>query len=273
MIIMKNLFLFKEWLGLSPEAKFGFAPSKLFVKKPFYTEEPMEPLRSTYVLDELVKMGRVNSRIPLKTWANIVEYGNDTGGLHVSISPLGSFKIIIRKYINDSNGNIVPICKDVIPLLNDFNHKGDNDPSEIVLANDLHHRLSKIDTQTVESINKNYNKLEELVIDVAKSVKASHPAVMSYGGVVKVEEHTYMIWLEYKGYGNGVPNSQKGERFSIYLQYKPEKGLIHSWACEVTSPVKQRLYISTPSEWDELFSPSQPHSEITKCIMEILSTY
>lgn len=265
--------LFKEWLGLSPEAKFGFAPSKLFVKKPFYTEEPMEPLRSTYVLDELVKMGNVNTRPPLKTWANIVEYGNDTGGLHVSISPLGSFKIIIRKYINDANGNVVPICKDVIPLLNDFDHKGSNDPSEIILANDLHARLSKIDSESVESISKNYTKLEDLVVEVAKSVKASHPAVMSYGGVVKLEQNSYMIWLEYKGYGNGVPNSQKGERFVMYLQYKPEKGLIHSWGCEVTSPVKQRTYISTPSEWDELFSPQQPTSEITNCIMEILSTY
>lgn len=265
--------LFKEWLGLSPEAKFGFASNKLILKKPFYTEEPMEPLRGTYLLDELVKMGSVNSRIPLKTWANIVEYGNDAGGLHVSVSPLGSFKIIIRKYINDVNGNVVPICKDVIPLLNDFDHKGDNDPSEMVLANDIYHRLSKIDTSMIESVNKNYKKLEELVIDVAKSVKARHPDVMTYGGTLKLAENTYMIWLEYKGYGTGLPNSQKGEKFVIYLDYKPEKGLIHSWACEVTSPVKQRLHISTPSEWDELFSPSQPHSEITNCIMEIFSTY
>ena len=265
--------LFKEWLGLSPEAKFGFAPSKLFLKKPFYTEEPIEPLRGVYLLDELVKMGKLNSRIPLKTWANIVEYGSDAGGLHVSVSPLGSFKIIIRKYINDANGNVVPICKDVIPLLNDFDHKGDNDPSEIVLANNVFQRLSKIDTTMLEVVNKNYTKLEELVIDVAKSVKASHPALMNYGGTIKLQDNTYMIWLEYKGYGNGLPNSQKAERFVIYLEYRQEKGLIRSWGCEITSPMKQRLYISTPSEWDELFSPSQPHSEITNCIMEILSTY
>jgi hypothetical protein len=270
---MKNLFLFKEWLGKSPEAKFGFAPNLVLIKKPFYSEEPLERLRSTELLDELIKMGNVNQRIPIKTWSNIVEYGNDPGGLHVSISPLGSFKIIVRKYITDGHGKISPICIDVIPLINDFNHKGDNDPSELILADDIYKRLVKMDSQPLEKFNYGYDKLEDLVVNMAKRCQNQIPIWMKYGGVIKIEDNCYAIWFQYKGYGNGAPNSQKNEKFMIYLQYKPEKGLIHSWGCEINSPAKQREFLSTPSEWDELFSPDQDKNQIVDNLMKIFMTY
>jgi hypothetical protein len=270
---MKKYFLFKEWLQKTPESLFGFATTQLHVKKPFYTEEPIEKLDSSHVLEELVRMGKLNGRIPTKTWSNILEYGNEPGGLNVSISPLGSYKIIVRKYISDNKGNIIPICKNVIPLLNDFDHKGDNDPSELKLASDIFNVLSKIDQEKLEAPKADWNGLEILTTDLAKRVKMEHPPIMNYGGVIKLNEHTYIIYLTYKGYGNGTPGSQKSEEFIIYMQYKPNKGLIHSWGCEVNSPARTRLYLSAPSEWDELFSPSQPNDEIVNCIMKILSTY
>lgn len=270
---MKKFFLFKEWLGKSPESLFGFSDTRAFVKKPLYTEEPLEKLDSTHVLDELIKMGKINNREPVKTWSNIVEYGSEPGGLHVSISPLGSYKIIVRKYISDMHGNPIPICKHVIPLLNDFDHKGDNDPSELILANDIYDVLHKLDSGSLEAANDSYGGLRDLTLDLAKRVQLDHPPIMNFGGVIKLSDDVYMIYLTYKGYGNGTPQSQKSEEFVIYMQYKPKKGLIHSWGCEINSPVKSRLYISTPSEWDELFSPSQSNEEIIDCIMKILSTY
>lgn len=270
---MKKYFLFKEWLGKTPESIFGFTTTRVYSKKPFYEEEPMEKLDSTHVLEELVKMGKLNGRIPAMTWSNILEYGNEPGGLNISISPLGSYKIIIRKYISDHSGNIIPICKHVIPLLNDFDHKGDNDPSELKLAGGIYELLSKIDHEELETPNNNWTGLELLTTDLAKRIKMEHPPIMNWGGVIKLDEHTYVIYLTYKGYGNGAPGSNKAEEFVIYMQYKPKKGLIHSWGCEVNSPVSSRLYMSMPSEWDELFSPSQPREEIVNCVMKILSTY
>lgn len=270
---MKNLFLFKEWLGKSPEARFGFAPNLTILKKPFYSEEPIERLKSSELLDELVKIGKINNRIPIKTWSNIVEYGNEPGGLHVSISPLGSFKVIVRKYISDGHGEIVPICIDIIPLLDEFDHKGDRDPSESILANDIYKKLTILDSQPLEKFNYDYEKLEDLVIGMAQRCQLKMPIWMNYGGVIKIEDNCYGIWFQYKGFGNGAPNSQKNEKFIIYFQYKQKKGLIYSWGCEINSTVKQRQFFSTPSEWDELFSPDQHKDKIIESLMKIFMTY
>jgi len=271
---MKKISLFKEWLAKRPEDIFGFAPQhKIEKKTPFYEEQPIENLRSTLVLDDLFHLGMIGNKVPVKNWPNIVEYGNEAGGLHVSVSPLGSYKIIIRKFIKNEGGNLIPVCKSVIPLLNDYDHKGDNDPSEEILADDLYKKLVEIEKEPIDPVDNNYKGLEDLTLRLAQRIRLEHPSIMTYGGIIKLQENVYLIYMNYRGFGNGVPNNQKAESFNIYMQYKPNKGLIHSWGCEVTSPSRTRLYMSTPSEWDELFSPRQKPEEIIDCLMKIFMTY
>ena len=269
----KIKMLFSEWLGKSPEEKFGFRPKISIKASPFYLEEPMEPFRSSLMLKELYNLGHINQRKVSKDWDTEIVYGEGVGKMQVDVSPLGSYKIIL-KYINDLQGNLTGICRYIQPLVNDFNHKGPNDPREQVLADKLYNKLQEMDAEPLPApMSGKLKEFEKVVHKFASVVKTEHPAIMVYEGLRKLDENNYLMSFEYKGYGNGLPNSNKAEKFLINWQYMPKEGLIHTWGYEVVSKSVTRTYIPTPSEWDEYFTPSQPSEVIIGCIREAFMTY
>lgn len=265
---------FNEWLGKSPEAKFGFAPKVKISSKPFYLEQPIEEFDVVEMLSELKNMGDINDKIKDDSWSNMLIYGKGVGKIEVDTSPLGSFKLIIRRYVNDKQGKRIAICRKVIPLINDFNHRGPNDPSELIVATKIYDLLKVIDSEPLQAGKLDWQEnFVKLVNRLAKQVKVQHPAIMVYEGLLKLNDNNYLLSFTYKGFGNGLPQSQKAERFLINMQYLPEEGLIHTWGYEVASKMKMRSYYVTPSEWDEYFCPTQNDAEIINCIQEILMTY
>lgn len=266
--------LFSEWLGKSPEEKFGFRPKLQLQNKPFYLEQPMEPFKSTELLKELVNLGQINQRRISKNWDTELLYGEGVGKMQVDVSPLGSFKIILRRYINDLKGNYTGICRYVQPLVNDFNHKGPNDPTEQVIADKLHQKLTEMDAEPLPTpMSGKVKEFEKVVHRFASAIKNDHPLVLVYEGLNRMDENNYLMSFTYRGFGNGLPNSNKAEKFLINWQYMPTEGLIRTWGYEVVSKSVTRTFIPTPSEWDEYFTPTQPSEVIVGCIKEAFMTY
>lgn len=270
----QNKLFFMEWLGKRPEDKFGFAPKVHIHKKPFYLEQPIEEFNVVEMLDELKSMGDINGKVIDDSWSNMLVYGKGVGKIEIDTSPLGSFKLIIRRYVNDKKGKRIAICRRVVPLINDFNHRGPNDPSESIVATKLFDELKVIDAEPFEVGKSDWkDNFTKLVHKFAKHVKVQHPTIMVYEGLLKLNDLNYLLSFTYKGFGNGLPQNQKAERFLINMQYLPEEGLVHSWGYEVASKMKVRSYYVTPSEWDEYFCPTQGDSEIIKNLHEIFMTY
>jgi hypothetical protein len=272
---MKNILLFKEWLGVSPEIKFGFSPkTPEFNRKPFYLEQPIEEFNLERMLNELKDMGKVGTKMPNDSWGTSVKYGEGVGAIQVDSSPYGSFKCIVRRKVTDLEGNLTDCCRLVVPLINDFNHRGPNDPSESIVADKLFDKLNEIDREPLQAPKGNWTEnFFKLIQKFNENVKNKHPLIMEYEGYIKQDDNNYLFAFTYRGYGNGLPNSQKAEKFLINMQYQPKTGLIHSWGYEVASPQRVREFYVTPSEWDEYFCPTQPANEIIGCLSEIFMTY
>lgn len=271
---MTNKLLFKEWLGVAPEDKFGFQKPKNLDFTPFYNEEPLEPIKVSDILDELTSLGNIGNKKPSRLFENEVDYGNDINKLQVSVSPYGSLKIIIRKNIKALEGTNVSICHKIMPLINDYNHADPNDDSmEKKYANDIMDVLENLDKLPIMHGKTNYDGLRDLVLEMARNVRSIHPKVMRFEGVTQSGKNDYTISFSYNGMGVEAPGAKRIEQFDIHVSYEDKLGLIRCWGNEISSPTRQHLWYVQPSEWDEYFSPNQKNSQIIECIANALSTY
>jgi len=271
---MHKKLLFKEWIGKSPEVMYGFRPDISTIPVPFYELEPIEAFDCEKCLQALASTGDIDGKKPNDEWKTQLSYGTGLGKISVTSSPYGSYKFVIRRYVTDAKGNLVPICRLVIPLTNDFNHRGPNDPGEEILAVKMYDKLKQISLEQFPSPNCNFQKnFAHFVYNFSKAVKLKHPQIMVYQGTVKLDDNNYVISFTFKGYGNGVPNSQKAEEFLINWQYLPDVGLLRCWGYDVVSPSSQREWLPAASEWDEYFCPTQPANQIMSCVLEAFMTY
>ena len=271
---MNHKMLFKEWFGKSPEVKYGFRPNVTTIQTPFYELEPIEAFSVEKCLDALVATGQLDGKQANDIWKTQISYGHGLGKITVTSSPYGSYKFVIRRYVTDAKGNLIPLCRLIIPLTNDYNHKGPNDPGEEILAVKMYDKLKQIMSEPYPAPNKDYQqKFAKFVYNFSKAVKLKHPTIMVYQGTVKLDDNNYIISFTFKGFGNGVPNNQKAEEFLINWQYLPDVGLLRCWGYDVVSPSRQREWQPAPSEWDEYFSPNQPEKQIMSCVMEAFMTY
>lgn len=276
---MYNKLYFKEWFGKSPAALFGF-PSPVKLPKSsenLYEQEPLEPLRVSGILSELVNLGKIGTKIPIRKFESKVIYGeaiNPIGNYVVEVSPYGSLKIVLRRQIADLQGETVAICKQILPLINDYNHVGIHDiEEELRIAVNVNTFLEEVDKTPLEKPDNKYTGLRKLALDLAAETRARHPHVMIYNGVVENNSNNYTIYFSFTGEGVEAPGSNRAEQFNINLAYYPEKGLIRCWGNDILSPIKQRLWRLQPSEWDEYYAPSQTNKEIVETIRNAFSTY
>lgn len=271
---MYSKLLFKEWLGVAPENKFGFQKPSTVNFSPFYEEKPLEPLKISDILTELASLGKVGQKNPNRFFENAMSYGDELGKLYVEVSPFGSLKIIVRKTIKALEGTLIPICHKIFPLINDYNHIMDgNNPIEKKYANDIMDILENLDSQPILSGKVKYDGLRDLTLEMARQVRSYHPKVMRFEGVTQSDKNNYTISFGYNGMGVEAPGANRAEQFDIHLSYDENLGLIRCWGNEITSPTKQHLWYVQPSEWYEYFSPSQKNSQIIECISNALSTY
>ena len=270
------LLEFKSWFNKSPEEIYGFGDKQDVSDKEneVYEQNPIQHLDSNALLDNLQRLGPIGTKKPYRSKASILEFGDDFGKYIISVSPLGSFKILLRRDIKDLKGHPAPILIRCYPLVNDYKHlSGFNDEEK--LSQYIYDQIKKLNDSNIEYCKEGYTNEEflKLVLKISQALRNKHPEIMYFNEVVRINDHNYTISYGYKGAGNGLPAWRRALQFQVHLQNIPRLGLIRTWGNEVSTSNKSPEWEIQPSEWDEVFANTQKPEDIIENINRIFSTY
>jgi hypothetical protein len=269
---MENKLEFNNWYKLQEYADYGFSDISSIVvgeKDNIFKQKPANVLfKVDYFLDRLTEILNGESKKIVRKWAEEILWTDNSHLMETNVNPFGSLRITTRKHIKDLNGEITPICKDVFDI--DEKHNG----KEYDVAEVVYERIKKIRAQNYDYALKEYKDIEKLAVALYKACLNEYPSyIMFPKGLKKIEENYYKIFFEFKGSGAGAPGNVRAEQFDIDLAFDKDKGLLKCWGYGIDSPMKQRLFIASPSEWCEYFSPKEDKNKIIKCIIKTLMTY
>jgi hypothetical protein len=262
---------FRKWLVSEGKDLFGINRERE-AKKSDNDDFPIKPIDSGIILEAIMghKLGDMEA---FSEFHDQIQWGRNTGAIQMVISPLGSFKSIIRKLQEDLNGQKVWACKRIIPYREMLHVSRE---VEEVMAEEIFERVEECWRDDVEPPSGDYSALERLSVKVAERCRSKEvkPEIMVFRGVrrVKMNEH-YNIHFECSGHGVEAPGSMRLEQFSIDMAYDKSSGMIRSYGYGIQSPTRQHLWQPQPSEWDENFSPNQDEKEIVEAIAAAFSTY
>ena len=258
---------FREWASEEKNDLFGFERARNLARRKKEEVMPIEPIEIETIMKELVVLP-LGTKKALWDWHDKVSWGNEnrSGSLLIDMSPIGSFKALIRQSIVDSQGDTTWICKNIY----DFNEHKEKNPTTISMM--LYDELTKADLDT-DSCNRDFNKLEQYALKIAGRMKLEHPKIMMFNKLKKMHDNYYLTTFNFCGHGVEAPGARRVEQFHVHLLFDKNKGLIRSWANDVSSPTNQHTWEVQPSEWDEWFAPSQDFKEISNVIVNALMSY
>jgi len=263
---------FKNWL-LKENDIFGFEKGKRAKEQPAEVNDyPIVPINTELVVNALMKM-EISTHEPFSKSLDEVQWGRDVGAVKMVISPLGSFKSIVRKLSTDLDGNRVWLCKKILPY-NDLLHA--TQAFDENLALEVFKHIEVVANEETETPSREYDGLEKLTRRVAAVCRRKDvmPEIFIFKGIKQIAKNeNYLIYFECTGHGVEAPNSSRLEQFIIDMSYDRRAGIIRSFGHDVQSKTRQHLWIPQPSEWDEYFSPRQSETDIATCIGAALSTY
>lgn len=270
------LLEFQSWFQKTPEELYGYAGKQNLLQssQEAYEQDPIQHLNSDLLLDNMQKFGPIGSKLPHRANSSVLEFGDDFGKYIVSVSPLGSFKILLRREIKDLKGHPAPILIRCYPLVNDYKHlTGVNDEEK--LANYIYDQIIKINEKNINYCKEEYSREDffKLVIKISEALRLKHPEIMTFNEVVRIDDNNYTISYSYKGAGNGLPAWRRALQFQVHLQNIPHLGLVRTWGNEVSTSNKSPEWEVQPSEWDEIFANTQKPEDIIENINRIFSTY
>lgn len=263
---------FKNWLISEGKDLFGFERDSAEPKRKVEDESPITPISADIILEYLHSRD-IDGHKCFSDSHDHVQWGRHPGAVQMVISPLGSFKSIIRKLQVDLLGEQVWVCKEIVPYKEILKAtvKLDED-----VAEDIFEKLSAHWKCDVEAPSGDYAGLEHLTIKVAEACRRKDviPELFVYRGVRMMDRNRrYNIHFELAGQGVEAPGSSRVEQFSIDMVYEKDSGMIRSFGYDIQSPTKGHVWRPQPSEWDEKFSPSQDENQIVAAICAALSTY
>lgn len=269
----KEMDGFKRWLVNERKDIYGFEKERKPKQEALPDQEtPIIPIDPEIIINTMLKVP-LNNEMPFSKFHDVIQWGRNVGAIKMVISPLGSFKSIIRKLIPDSSGNKVWACKRIIPY-NDLLHV--DQMFDEKLAINMLEEIKSISKEGIDAPEKEYDRLEKLTkkISIVCRRKDNIPEVFIYKGIKQIKKNeNYLIYFECAGHGVESPGSARIEQFIIDMSYDPKTGLIRSFGHDVQSKTRQHLWYPQPSEWDEYFSSKQSDTEIAECIGAALSTY
>ncbi len=256
----------------SPVDAFGFKKTKKSKKEDNpYPEIEFKPS----LLMKFLEKRKMNDKNLVEVMPpDLLVYGDPSsvGSLQLILDPLGSAKVHIRRRIKDLKGNLIWVCKKIIIIPDD---EVKNVTIEEVLADKIIKACEKIDKEPYDVAKKTYDNLKNLVLKIARTScdKKYLPMWFIYSGIRKVSEDYYLIVYNYTGAGIGDPSGGRVEEFLINVKFYSDTGTIKIWGGEVQSSFNIRQYVLQPSEFEEIYFPTQSLEEITQTIVDMLSTY
>lgn len=271
---MNNLF-FKDWL-MSEMADYGFNYNNLSKPKGgtdvMLGDQLFNKLDGSKIISELSRLPALGPNIPYRKWHDSVQYGTGPGSLQVSITPLGSMRVVIRRSSNDLLGEQIWLCHKVIPL-DDI--KSEN--KEISIAQEVYGDLQEVSNLSIYGPAANYDGLEKLAWRLWSAAKKEHPSyIMFPTKITKQNENYYKLVFEFRGHGVTRPNvgrQGRAEQFDIDLIWDKPKGLLRCIGYNIDSCIGQHSWTIQPAEFNEYFSPHQENDEIIENIIKTFMQY
>lgn len=263
---------FKNWLVSEGKDIFGFEKASEPKKEKVQDDLPVTPISADIILEYMHERS-LGDQECFSNSHDQVQWGRYPGAVQMVISPLGSFKSIIRKLQKDLLGEDVWVCKQILPFKEILNASVKLDES---LAEEIFERIERCWREDIEAPSADYEGLERLTVKVASAArrKGVIPEIFVYRGVRMIEKNRhYNIHFELSGQGVEAPGSARVEQFSIEMAYDKESGMVRSFGHDIQSPTKGHVWYPQPSEWDEKFSPSQDEDQIVAAICAALKTY
>lgn len=251
---------------------FGFErPAAAKDQSPEY-DGPIMPMKPEVLIETMLRE-KLNGQEAFSTYDDQIQWGRTPGAIRMVISPLGSFKSIVRKMQLDMEGKEVWVCKGIMPY-KDITHA--NATFDETFAMDLFGKIEEINKQDIEAPSNEYKGLRNLTINLAQHCRRKDimPEVFIFMGVKEMKkDENYLIEYECRGQGVEAPGSARIERFVIDMSYSPKTGMIKSFGHDIQSPTRGHVWYPQPSEWEEYFSTGQSQKEIINAIGAALSTY
>jgi hypothetical protein len=274
---------FNEWLltehgdifGFDRPRKkdiFGFDRPKHALARgtpgPNQGDMPIDSVDSQIIMAELARHPIGNKMPEWVDTEGVIWGGKEAGAMQVELSPWGSYKVTIRRKINDLEGTARWICKRVFPVV-----EFDNDKNEEDMAMQLLDELEKLNEEMVEMPKNDYKDLEKLVLSLGSKVRRFSPEIFVFEGIKQISKNNYLIYLSLRGHGVEAPDSQRITQFNIDISYDEHTGLIRCFGNDVATKTKGHAWRLQPSEWDEVFCSTQSREEIENAILASLKTY
>jgi hypothetical protein len=263
---------FKKWMDLKEGRDiFGFEKERV-VPARIVDESPIIPINPE-VLIETMLLNEIGGRKAFSDYPDQVQWGREPGAMQMVISPLGSFKSIVRRLQTNLKGESVWVCKKIIPY-KDLMHS--NKKFDESFAAELFEHIKKASNGDTESPSNDYEKLDSLTLKISNLCRRKDiiPEIFVFRGVKEIKnKQNYLIFFEPRGQGVEAPGSARVEQFMIDMSYDPSTGMIKSFGHDVQSPAKGHVWYPQPSEWEEYFAPSQHQNEIAEAIAAAFSTY
>lgn len=256
---------FKKWILTEKADIFGFDKQRQKSEKGFVSMGAMG-FKPEMIMDELARVS-LGIKKPVHDWCSKVQWGTDTGSLKVEIGTFGSLKINVERKINDLEGNEIWLCKRVIAV----NKTKFGNEQDVVAS--IHDTLKEVDGEMINMPIKDFDRLENLVVSLATQMKIKAPRFFMTEGIKKVNKNHYLIHWAMNGLGAEAPTARRVEQFDVHIQFIPETGIIRSWGCDISSPMRQHLWQIQPSEWNLYFAPTQPKQEIIESIVRAFEAY
>jgi len=260
---------FRQWL--ESRDIFGFE-GKREERPKAKDEDPIVPMNAEVIIETMLDT-EIEGRKAFSDYPDQVQWGREPGAMQMVISPLGSFKSIVRKLQTNLKGESVWVCKKIIPY-RDIMHS--NLRFDEAFAMDLFEQIEEISKGEIEAPVWDYNGLEPLTLKIANRCirKDVLPDIFVFRGVREIKKNeNYLIFFEPRGQGVEAPGSARVEQFVIDMSYDGSTGMIRSFGHDIQSPTKGHLWYPQPSEWDEYFSPTQDQNEVIQAISSAFRTY
>ena len=263
---------FRQWMLTEGRDIFAFGTGRDEPAPAAEYDGPIIPMKADFLIEEMLK-SKLNGMEAFSDYPDQIQWGSEPGSVRMVISPLGSFKSIIRKLQTNLLGEDVWVCKMIVPY-KDVMHS--NFAFDESFAGSLFDKIKKSFVDPINPPSAEYAGLAGLSNRIFRACtrEGTLPKILIPMAIKEVKSgERYLLHFECRGHGVETPGSGRLEAFIIDMSYDPKTGMIRSFGHDVQSPTKGRRWYPQPSEWDECFSPSQPEAEIISSISNAFKTY
>lgn len=256
---------FRDWL--LEMADFGFDNSR----PPFNRNsgnDPVYPFKLQYVIDQLRKHP-VGKKTAHEGFLSDAHWGDGFGAIRVNFTPAGGLRASVQRLTSDSQGKAVWICKRVVEI-NQYKLRFPD-----ALVSELIDAAREIDREDIEVGVTNFKNLEFLTKRLSNYLdRKMTQTIFIYEGIREVKaDREYIIHWGVTGMGVQRQDQQRLDQYQVVVKYNEDTGLITIASLEVGGPIQGHKWQVDPCDFFELFSPSQPLSEICDSVLVHVNSY